>query len=97
MFTLPYILRDYDHAVKVLEGPIGTKLSEKAAESAGFHIFSSTSIAFRSLYNTKRPIESIKDVPGLRYRVPPNPVTLATRMPPLSCATVSTLQVGVDG
>ena len=78
VFTLPYILRDYDHAVKVLEGPSGKQLSDKAAQSAGFHIFSSTSIAFRDLYNTRRPINSIKDVPGLRYRVPPNPVTVAT-------------------
>lgn len=78
VFTLPYILRDYDHAVKVLEGPIGKELSDKAAQSAGFRIYSSTSIAFRDLYNTRRPINSIKDVPGLRYRVPPNPVTIAT-------------------
>jgi len=78
VFTLPYILRDYDHAVKVLEGPIGKELSDKAAKDAGFYIFSSTSIAFRNIYNTKRPINSIKDVPGLRYRVPPNPVTIAT-------------------
>src|SRR5439155_17052919 len=78
VFTLPYILRDYDHAVKVLEGPIGKKLSEKAVQSAGFYVFSSTSIAFRNLYNTKRPINAINDVPGLRYRVPPNPVPIAT-------------------
>lgn len=78
VFTLPYILRDYDHAVKVLEGPVGKALSDKAAKSAGFHIYSSASIAFRDLYNTRRPINSIKDVPGLRYRVPPNPVTIAT-------------------
>ncbi|TMG99017.1 MAG: TRAP transporter substrate-binding protein [Betaproteobacteria bacterium] len=78
VFTLPYIFRDYDHAVKVLDGPIGKKLSEKAVQSAGFYVFSSTSIAFRNLYNTKRPINAINDVPGLRYRVPPNPVPIAT-------------------
>ena len=78
VFTLPYVLRDYEHAVKVLDGPVGRELSEKGAKAAGFHIFSSTSIAFRDIYNTKRPIESIKDVPGLRYRVPPNPVAIAT-------------------
>ena len=78
VFTLPYILRDYDHAVKVLEGPVGKALSEKSVKATGFWIFSSASVAFRNVYNTKRPINSIKDVPGLRYRVPPNPVTIAT-------------------
>jgi tripartite ATP-independent transporter DctP family solute receptor len=78
VFTLPYILRDYEHAVKVLEGPVGKTLSEKSAKTAGFWLFSSASIAFRNIYNTKRPINSIKDVAGLRYRVPPNPVTIAT-------------------
>ncbi len=78
VFTLPYILRDYEHAVKVLEGPVGKELSERSVKQAGIHIFSSTSIAFRNLYNTKRPINSIKDVAGLRWRVPPNPVAIAT-------------------
>lgn len=78
VFTLPYVFRDHGHGVRVLTGPIGKQLSEKAAKAAGFHLFSSASMSFRNIYNTKRPIESIKDVPGLRYRVPPNPVTIAT-------------------
>ncbi len=78
VFTLPYILRDYAHATKVLEGPVGRELSEKSAKAAGFHIFSSTSIAFRNIYNTKRPIEKMADLKGLRFRVPPNPVAIAT-------------------
>ena len=78
VFTLPYILRDYEHATKVLDGPVGRELSEKSVKAAGIHIFSSTSVAFRNIYNTKRDINSIKDVPGLRYRVPPNPVAIAT-------------------
>jgi tripartite ATP-independent transporter DctP family solute receptor len=105
VFTLPYIFRDYDHAVKVLDGPIGRKLSDKAVQSAGFYVFSSTSIAFRNLYNTKRAINSIDDVPGLRYRVPPNPVPIATYKafgadpPPLPWGeTLTATQTGVvDG
>ena len=78
LFVLPYVFRDHDHAVKVLAGPVGREMSEKAAAKAGFHLYSSASIAFRNIYNTRRPIESIKDVAGLRYRVPPNPIAIAT-------------------
>ncbi|MGA2959929.1 MAG: TRAP transporter substrate-binding protein DctP, partial [Thermodesulfobacteriota bacterium] len=75
VLDLPYLFRDYDHAYKVLDGPIGTELL-KAVERSGLKGLGSLEIGFRNLTNSKRPVKMPEDVKGLKIRTTPNPAHL---------------------
>lgn len=78
LLVLPYIFQNYEHAVKVLDGPIGKKIWADMPEKAGAHLIKVFSISFRQIYNTKGPINSIEDFKKLKYRVPKNVVMIDT-------------------
>lgn len=78
LFVLPYVFQSYDHAIKVVDGPVGQKIAEKMLADTGVHLISFVEISFRNIYNSKRPINAIGDVAGLRYRVPKNKVMIDT-------------------
>ncbi len=72
VLDLPYLFRDYEHAYKVLDGPIGQQLQgvldKHNLKGIGF-----LEIGFRNLTNGKRPVKTAADVKGLKLRVVPNP------------------------
>ncbi len=72
-FSLPYIFRSIDHLHKVVDGPIGQELAAKA-EKGGFIGIGYYDSGFRSFYNTRRPIRSMADLRGLKFRVMGNPI-----------------------
>ena len=72
---LPFLFRDYDHAYKVLDGPIGADLM-KAVERSGLKGLGSIEIGFRNLTNSKRAVKKPEDVKGLKIRTTPNPAHL---------------------
>ena len=78
LFVLPYIFQSYEHAEKVVDGEIGRQIAEKMLEQTGVHLISIADISFRNIYNSRRPINSIEEVAGLRYRVPKNQVMIDT-------------------
>lgn len=78
LLVLPYIFQNNDHAVKVLDGPIGKKIWADMPEKTGVHLIKVFSIAFRHIYNTKAQIKSIDDFKKLKYRVPKNVVMIDT-------------------
>jgi tripartite ATP-independent transporter DctP family solute receptor len=78
LFVLPYIFTSFDHAVEVVDGPIGEEMAAQMLEQTGVHLISFVDISFRNIYNSQRPIESFEDVGGLRYRVPQNVVMIDT-------------------
>jgi len=78
LFVLPYIFQSYEHAEKVVDGEIGARIAEEMLEQTGVHLISIADISFRNIYNSKRPINSIDEVAGLRYRVPKNQVMIDT-------------------
>jgi tripartite ATP-independent transporter DctP family solute receptor len=66
--SLPYIFRSVDHARKVMNGPIGDEIL------AAFEPHGVVALAFydggaRSFYNSKKPIESVDDLKGMKFRV----------------------------
>lgn len=75
VLDLPYLFRDYDHAYKVLDGPIGIDLL-KAVERSSLKGLGSLEIGFRNLTNSKRPVKKPGDVKGLKIRTTPNPAHL---------------------
>lgn len=78
LFVLPYIFTGFDHAVAVVDGPIGKQMADQMLADTGVHLISFVDISFRNIYNSKRAIESFDDVGGLRYRVPQNVVMIDT-------------------
>ena len=72
-FSLPYIFKSIDHLHKVVDGPIGQELAAKA-KKGGFIGIGYYDSGFRSFYNTRKPIRSMADLKGLKFRVMGNPI-----------------------
>lgn len=76
VLTVPFLMRDNDHANKVYNGAIGMELANKLLKTQGIRmITSSWDIAPRHLL-TKKKVTSLKDLTGLKVRVPQNPIFL---------------------
>jgi len=70
---IPFLFRDYDHARKVMDGPIGqdilTKFPSKGLVALGW-----TENGFRHMTNNKRAIVKPEDASGLKMRTMENKV-----------------------
>jgi tripartite ATP-independent transporter DctP family solute receptor len=78
ILVLPYILQNYEHALKVVDGPVGQAIWQDMPSEAGVHVVNIVMVSFRHLYNTKTDIGSIDDFKTLKYRVPKNAVMVDT-------------------
>ena len=74
---VPYLYRSIDHAMKVINGPIGKSIN-KNMEKHGIMVLAGMNLGFRSIYNSKRPIYKPEDVAGMKYRVIQNPLYIDT-------------------
>src|SRR6201988_2406472 len=74
--NMPFLFSNMAHAEKFMDGPIGQELLDKitANANAGLVALCWMNSGARSLYNTKRPIKSIEDIKGLKFRVIGNPI-----------------------
>lgn len=70
---LPFLFRDYDHARKVLDGPIGQELLAKFPPR-GLVALAWTENGFRHLTNSRRDIVTPADAAGLKLRTMENKV-----------------------
>ena len=97
-----YLFRDVDHAHRSLDdSEIGGKLLSAMAEK-GFKGLGFMEVGFRSISSSKRPIETIADLEGLKIRAASNPAqilaweSLGTAPTPLSWGEIFTsLQQGL--
>ncbi len=73
VFDLPYTITSTEHADKVFLGEIGREFLDKLQKVRlrGFAVWES---GFRNLTNSKRPVNSVEDVSGLRIRVMENKI-----------------------
>ena len=76
VFNLPYLFRDTPHMQKVIDGPIGQELLVKVSNNpkAGLIGLCWMDAGARSLYDTKKPIRTIADLKGMKFRVMGNPM-----------------------
>jgi tripartite ATP-independent transporter DctP family solute receptor len=74
--NMPFLFKNTAHAQRMMDGPIGQELLDKitASPNAGLVALSWMDSGARSLYNTKRPIKTIEDLKGLKFRVIGNPI-----------------------
>jgi tripartite ATP-independent transporter DctP family solute receptor len=70
---IPFLFRDYDHARKVMDGPIGQEILTKFP-SKGLVALSWTENGFRHMTNNKRAIIKPEDASGLKMRTMENKV-----------------------
>jgi tripartite ATP-independent transporter DctP family solute receptor len=70
---IPFLFRDYDHARKVLDGPIGQDLLAKFPPK-GLVAIAWAENGFRHLTNSKRPVVEPEDAKGLKIRTMENKV-----------------------
>src|SRR5262249_27031667 len=76
VFNLPYLFRNTAHMQKVIDGPIGQELLDKVTKNdkAGLVGLCWMDAGARSFYNTKKPIKSVADLKGMKFRVMGNPM-----------------------
>jgi tripartite ATP-independent transporter DctP family solute receptor len=65
---LPFVFRSVAHMRKVMDGPIGDEIL-KAFEAHGMIGLAFYDSGARSFYNSKRPVEKLEDLKGLKIRV----------------------------
>jgi tripartite ATP-independent transporter DctP family solute receptor len=70
---IPFLFRDYDHARRVLDGPIGQEILGKFP-SKGLVALVWAENGFRHMTNSKRPINKPSDASGLKMRTMENKV-----------------------
>lgn len=73
IFDVPFLFRGYDHARKVMDGPIGQDVLHKM-QGKGLVGLAWTENGFRHMTNSKRPIVSAEDAHGLKMRTMENKV-----------------------
>ncbi|WP_061929894.1 TRAP transporter substrate-binding protein [Aureimonas sp. AU22] len=66
--ALPYVFRDEEHMHKVMDGPIGEQI-KAAFEPAGLVALAFYDAGSRSFYNSKKPIKTVADLAGMKFRV----------------------------
>ncbi len=66
--SLPYIFRSVEHMHKVMDGPVGQEILDAFAahDLIGLAFYDGGS---RSFYNSQKPIKSIEDLKGMKFRV----------------------------
>ncbi|WBU56177.1 TRAP transporter substrate-binding protein [Paracoccus sediminicola] len=104
LFSLPYLFRDQQHMYNVVDGPIGDELADAIAEH-DLITLAYYDAGSRSFYNSQKPIESIDDLEGMKFRVMQNDVfvdmmdALGANATPMPYGEVySAIQTGViDG
>lgn len=66
---IPFLFDSYDFAHLVLDGAPGQFLA-RLAQNEGFQILGDWEWGFRQITTSKRPINSVEDIKGLKMRVP---------------------------
>jgi tripartite ATP-independent transporter DctP family solute receptor len=75
VYDLPFMFANAKEADAVVDGPFGQKLHSALAEKGivGLAYFE---LGFRNITNSKRPINTVEDIAGLKLRVIPNAINV---------------------
>ncbi|WP_199614177.1 TRAP transporter substrate-binding protein [Paenibacillus alkalitolerans] len=73
----PFLFKDFAHAKKVFNGPVGKEMTEELESKHGVHPLAWSANGFR-MFSTNKTIASLEEFKGLRLRMPniPNYITL---------------------
>lgn len=76
IFDGPFIFRDYDHAQKVLTGPVGKELWDGLEKATGIKELATLYYGTRYV-TSKKPITKPEDMKGMKLRAPDMPLSVA--------------------
>lgn len=76
VLQMPYLYTDADHMWKVLEGQIGDDFLD-SLDGFGLVALSWYDAGARNFYSSKKPVESLEDVKGMRIRVQESELMIA--------------------
>lgn len=76
LFSLPYLFRDVENAYKTCDGPIGDAFAKIVLDKAGVVIIGWTMGGVHTMTNSKRPVNSMADIKGLKLRCMENPIII---------------------
>ena len=78
IFMLPFLVSDWDQAIRLVNSELARSINEGARRN-GFHIpATGISQGFRAHTNSVRPIQTPDDLAGLKMRVPPQEIYVLT-------------------
>ena len=77
-FGLPFLFKDADAAHAAFDGPLGSEVKRIVRERIGIRILGIGEFGFVNVLNNKRPVTSVADMKGLKIRVTPSPIAIAT-------------------
>ena len=75
IFDFPFMFANAKEADAVVDGPFGQKLHAKLAEK-GIIGLTYTELGFRNITNSRRALNSVEDIAGLKLRVIPNAINV---------------------
>jgi tripartite ATP-independent transporter DctP family solute receptor len=74
---LPFEWKSYEHALRVLDGPVGQELN-RDMEKGGFKVLAwATSWGYRNVITSKKEVKTAADLKGLKIRTIPTKVFVA--------------------
>jgi len=76
--VLPYVFQNTAHLERVVDGPVGDLMKKGLQEATSVHLLTFGPALYRDFYNSKRAINTMADMKGLKVRTPKNEVMLAT-------------------
>lgn len=75
VYSLPYLFRDKEHVLKVLNGDVGKELL-LAGEDYWLRGLTYYDAGYRSFYTTNRPVHTPEDLQGMKLRVMESPMSV---------------------
>ena len=76
IFDFPFLFANEKESDAIVDGPVGKKLHAKLEEK-GIVGLSYWELGYRHITNSKRPLNTVADIEGLKLRVIPNPINVA--------------------
>ena len=74
VFALPYMFRDWDHVAKAMDGKVGQQLDQMLLDQEGIRDLSWLHNGFRNMATKNKPIRTMADFKGVKFRSPEIPV-----------------------
>ena len=75
VYDFPFMFANGQEADAVVDGPFGQKMHAKLADK-GIIGLAYTELGFRNITNSKKPINTVDDIAGLKLRVIPNAINI---------------------
>ena len=75
IFDFPFMFANAQEADAVVDGPFGKMMLGKL-DAKGIHGLAYWELGFRTITNSKRPINKVEDIAGLKLRVIPNAINV---------------------